>query len=232
MAPGPHASASLPSLSYPGLLIVPQSVQDNTLQRVSRCYRQNRFPVVCWRSGRSRAVLLRSGGLHSKGVVGLFKAQNAPSPGTASKPADKLAPLPHSCAWRPSQLLLLPGQSQADSSSLEQEKYLQAVVGSMPRFADACGRSTLSGFSSVHMGSHGEGSGREGGRWQACALGCACAIPSPSSITAGSNRLTPCQLGWLLGHCARTWRWRADLALGHEGPWEGGCFLTGQRVHA
>lgn len=112
--------------SYPGLLIVPQSVQDNALQRVSRCYRQNRFPVVCWRSGRSKAVLLRSGGLHGKGVVGLFKAQNAPSP----------------------------GQSQADSSSLEQEKYLQAVVSSMPRYADASGRNTLSGFSSAHMGSH------------------------------------------------------------------------------
>ncbi|XP_074182751.1 myotubularin-related protein 5 isoform X8 [Rhinolophus sinicus] len=123
--------------SYPGLLIVPQSVQDNALQRVSRCYRQNRFPVVCWRSGRSKAVLLRSGGLHGKGVVGLFKAQNAPSP----------------------------GQSQADSSSLEQEKYLQAVVSSMPRFADASGRNTLSGFSSVHMGGHGKwGSVRASGR--------------------------------------------------------------------
>ncbi|ELK24647.1 Myotubularin-related protein 5 [Myotis davidii] len=112
--------------SYPGLLIVPQSVQDNALQRVSRCYRQNRFPVVCWRSGRSKAVLLRSGGLHGKGVVGLFKAQNTPSP----------------------------GQSQADSSSLEQEKYLQAVVSSMPRYADTSGRNTLSGFSSAHMGGH------------------------------------------------------------------------------
>ncbi|XP_048209557.1 myotubularin-related protein 5 isoform X3 [Perognathus longimembris pacificus] len=112
--------------SYPGLLIVPQSIQDNALQRVSRCYRQNRFPVVCWRSGRSKAVLLRSGGLHGKGVVGLFKAQNAPSP----------------------------GQSQADSSSLEQEKYLQAVVSSMPRYADSSGRNTLSGFSSAHMSSH------------------------------------------------------------------------------
>nr|XP_045007393.1 myotubularin-related protein 5 isoform X4 [Jaculus jaculus] len=112
--------------SYPGLLIVPQSIQDNALQRVSRCYRQNRFPVVCWRSGRSKAVLLRSGGLHGKGVVGLFKAQNAPSP----------------------------GQAQADSSSLEQEKYLQAVVNSMPRYADSTGRNTLSGFSSAHMGGH------------------------------------------------------------------------------
>ncbi|XP_038198614.1 myotubularin-related protein 5 isoform X2 [Arvicola amphibius] len=114
--------------SYPGLLIVPQSIQDNALQRVSRCYRQNRFPVVCWRSGRSKAVLLRSGGLHGKGVVGLFKAQNTPSP----------------------------GQAQTDSSSLEQEKYLQAVVSSMPRYADSSGRNTLSSFSSVHMGGHGK----------------------------------------------------------------------------
>ncbi|MEE6525475.1 hypothetical protein FKM82_025518, partial [Ascaphus truei] len=62
--------------SYPGLLIVPQSIQDNTLQKISRCYRQNRFPVVCWRSSRSKAVLLRSGGLHGKGVAGLFKSTN------------------------------------------------------------------------------------------------------------------------------------------------------------
>uniref|UniRef100_A0A8C4V1I3 SET binding factor 1 n=1 Tax=Falco tinnunculus TaxID=100819 RepID=A0A8C4V1I3_FALTI len=91
--------------SYPGLLIVPQSIQDNTIQRISRCYRQNRFPVVCWRNSRTKAVLLRSGGLHGKGVVGLFKSQNAPTA----------------------------GPSQTDSTSLEQEKYLQAVINSMPQ---------------------------------------------------------------------------------------------------
>uniref|UniRef100_A0A8C5QAF9 SET binding factor 1 n=1 Tax=Leptobrachium leishanense TaxID=445787 RepID=A0A8C5QAF9_9ANUR len=109
--------------SYPGLLIVPQSIQDNTLQKISRCYRQNRFPVVCWRSSRSKAVLLRSGGLHGKGVVGLFKSTNA-------------APA---------------GPSQTDSTSLEQEKYLQAVVNSMPRYADISGRNTLSAFPSAHL---------------------------------------------------------------------------------
>uniref|UniRef100_A0A8C3PMQ0 SET binding factor 1 n=1 Tax=Calidris pygmaea TaxID=425635 RepID=A0A8C3PMQ0_9CHAR len=92
--------------SYPGLLIVPQSIQDNTIQRISRCYRQNRFPVVCWRNSRTKAVLLRSGGLHGKGVVGLFKSQNAPTA----------------------------GPSQTDSTSLEQEKYLQAVINSMPHY--------------------------------------------------------------------------------------------------
>uniref|UniRef100_A0A8C3TEH3 SET binding factor 1 n=1 Tax=Chelydra serpentina TaxID=8475 RepID=A0A8C3TEH3_CHESE len=123
--------------SYPGLLIVPQSIQDNTIQRISRCYRQNRFPVVCWRNSRTKAVLLRSGGLHGKGVVGLFKSQNAPTA----------------------------GPSQTDSTSLEQEKYLQAVINSMPHYADASGRNTLSGFTSAHMSSAGKwGSIRASGR--------------------------------------------------------------------
>uniref|UniRef100_A0A8C8VK13 SET binding factor 1 n=1 Tax=Pelusios castaneus TaxID=367368 RepID=A0A8C8VK13_9SAUR len=98
--------------SYPGLLIVPQSIQDNTIQRISRCYRQNRFPVICWRNSRTKAVLLRSGGLHGKGVVGLFKSP------------------------------MTPGSSQTDSTSLEQEKYLQAVINSMPHYVDASGRNT------------------------------------------------------------------------------------------
>lgn len=110
--PVPRGCALTPPAprSYPGLLIVPQSVQDNALQRVSRCYRQNRFPVVCWRSGRSKAVLLRSGGLHGKGVVGLFKAQNAPSPGTLG--AKRALPSPVPRAPHPAWLQLrLPPQA-------------------------------------------------------------------------------------------------------------------------
>uniref|UniRef100_A0A3P9LL31 SET binding factor 1 n=1 Tax=Oryzias latipes TaxID=8090 RepID=A0A3P9LL31_ORYLA len=109
--------------SYPGLLIVPQTIPDSTIQRISRCYRQNRFPVVCWRNSRTKAVLLRSAGLHAKGVVGFFKSPNTPT--------------------------AVP--SQADSTSLEQEKYLQAIIGSMPSYSESSGRNTLSGFSSAHM---------------------------------------------------------------------------------
>uniref|UniRef100_A0A4W5KDN8 SET binding factor 1 n=1 Tax=Hucho hucho TaxID=62062 RepID=A0A4W5KDN8_9TELE len=109
--------------SYPGLLIVPQSIPDSTIQRISRCYRQNRFPVVCWRSSRTKAVLLRSAGLHAKGVVGFFKSPNAPSA----------------------------GPSQADSTSLEQEKYMQAIISSMPSYCEPSGRNTLGGFTSTHM---------------------------------------------------------------------------------
>lgn len=68
--------------SYPGLLIVPQTIPDTTIQRICRSYRQNRFPVICWRNSRTKAVLLRSAGLHAKGVVGFFKSPNAPAAGT------------------------------------------------------------------------------------------------------------------------------------------------------
>ncbi|XP_035257938.1 myotubularin-related protein 5-like isoform X3 [Anguilla anguilla] len=111
--------------SYPGLLVVPQGIPDGPIQRISRCYRQNRFPVVCWRSSRTKAVLLRSAGPHGKGVAGFFKSPNAPSP----------------------------GPSQTDSSSLEQEKYLQAIISSMPSYSEPSGRNTLSGFSTARTAS-------------------------------------------------------------------------------
>uniref|UniRef100_A0A8D0AHQ0 SET binding factor 2 n=1 Tax=Sander lucioperca TaxID=283035 RepID=A0A8D0AHQ0_SANLU len=60
--------------SYPGLLVVPQAVQDSSLHKVARCYRHNRLPVVCWKHPRTKAVLLRSGGFHGKSVVGLFNS--------------------------------------------------------------------------------------------------------------------------------------------------------------
>ncbi|NWX19456.1 MTMRD protein, partial [Aegotheles bennettii] len=87
--------------SYPGLLVVPQSVQDSSLQRVARCYRHNRLPVVCWKNTRNSTLLLRSGGFHGKGVVGLFKSQNTHTTAPASLDS---------------------------SSSIEQEKYLQALL--------------------------------------------------------------------------------------------------------
>uniref|UniRef100_A0A4W3JXR7 SET binding factor 2 n=1 Tax=Callorhinchus milii TaxID=7868 RepID=A0A4W3JXR7_CALMI len=100
--------------SYPGLVVIPQSVQDASLQKVARCYRHNRLPVVCWKHSKTKAVLLRSGGFHGKGVVGLFKSQN-----------------PHSVA---------PASSES-SSSIEQEKYLQALLSSVPNLSKINGLS-------------------------------------------------------------------------------------------
>lgn len=72
--------------SYPGLLVVPQSVQDSSLQRVARCYRHNRLPVVCWKNSKNSTLLLRSGGFHGKSVVGLFKSQNTHPTGELVQP--------------------------------------------------------------------------------------------------------------------------------------------------
>ncbi|XP_065117576.1 myotubularin-related protein 13 isoform X2 [Paramisgurnus dabryanus] len=110
--------------SYPGLLVVPQSIQDSSLQKVSRCYRHNRLPVLCWKHLRNKAVLLRSGGFSSKSVVGLFKSQN---PSTAA-----------------------PASSES-SSSLEQEKYLQAILSSIPIYVKPNGSNTLSNRSVVGL---------------------------------------------------------------------------------
>lgn len=50
---------------------------------------------------------------------------------------------------------LSPVPSQAESTSLEQEKYLQAIISSMPSYSESSGRNTLSGFSSTHMNTSG-----------------------------------------------------------------------------
>ncbi|KAG8438338.1 hypothetical protein GDO86_008863 [Hymenochirus boettgeri] len=103
--------------SYPGLLVVPQSVQDGSLQKVARCYRHNRFPVVSWKNSKTNAVLLRSGGFHGKTVVGLFKSQNT-----------------HTAA---------PASSLESSSSIEQEKYLQALMNAISIHYKSNGNGTL-----------------------------------------------------------------------------------------
>ncbi|XP_009956673.1 PREDICTED: myotubularin-related protein 13-like, partial [Leptosomus discolor] len=102
--------------SYPGLLVVPQSVQDSSLQRVARCYRHNRLPVVCWKNTKTSTFLLRSGGFHGKGVVGLFKSQNTHTAAPASLES---------------------------SSSIEQEKYLQAVLNVISVHCKMNGSNTL-----------------------------------------------------------------------------------------
>ncbi|XP_053269965.1 myotubularin-related protein 13 isoform X2 [Pleuronectes platessa] len=111
--------------SYPGLLVVPQGVQDSSLHKVARCYRHNRLPVVCWKHPRTKAILLRSGGFHGKSVVGLFKSQNPSSNAPAS--------------------------SSDSSSSLEQEKYLQAILNSIPIYFKVNGNNTLSNRSLIGL---------------------------------------------------------------------------------
>uniref|UniRef100_UPI00358F28FA myotubularin-related protein 13-like n=1 Tax=Myxine glutinosa TaxID=7769 RepID=UPI00358F28FA len=71
--------------TYPHWLLVPSAVTDTVLQRLARCYRQNRLPTISWRHPSSGSLLLRSGGPLGKGMVGgLFKSHGAHPAGPAS----------------------------------------------------------------------------------------------------------------------------------------------------
>ncbi|KAH9519121.1 ARS-binding factor 1, partial [Bulinus truncatus] len=65
--------------SYPGLLVVPQSVSDESIRKFSRCNRQSRFPVITWRHPKTRALLLRASGFHSRGLIGTSGSGEASS---------------------------------------------------------------------------------------------------------------------------------------------------------
>ncbi len=60
--------------TYPALLVVPANVSDESLRRVARGYRHGRLPVVTWRHGRTRALLLRGAAFHVKGVMNMLRS--------------------------------------------------------------------------------------------------------------------------------------------------------------
>ncbi|KAI0213842.1 Myotubularin-related protein 13 [Lamellibrachia satsuma] len=95
--------------SYPAVLVVPQSISDESIRKFARTHRQYRFPVITWRHTRTKALLLRSSGFHSKSVMGMLKTHtthHTTPTGTSS--------------------------GSEMSTSLEQEKYFSAVVTLTP----------------------------------------------------------------------------------------------------
>ncbi|CAN8027521.1 unnamed protein product, partial [Ixodes persulcatus] len=97
-------AASFFPRSYPALVVVPQSVPDDSIRKLSRCYRHSRFPSVCWRHPGTKALLVRASGFHGKGVMGMLKGHPTTSTGTASE----------------------------TSASIEQEKLVAALVRATP----------------------------------------------------------------------------------------------------
>lgn len=63
--------------TYPGLIVMPTKTSEETIKKISRCYRQNRFPAIVWKHPLTRALLLRSSASNSKSMIGLFKPQNS-----------------------------------------------------------------------------------------------------------------------------------------------------------
>ncbi|KAK3103033.1 hypothetical protein FSP39_015926, partial [Pinctada imbricata] len=114
MEPGPRARAEqfrITSInanfsvcrSYPALMVVPNSITDDSIRKLARTHRQYRFPVVSWRHPRTKALLLRASGFHSRGLMGMLKSDS--STGNVS------------------------GEI---SSALQQERYFKAIVDATP----------------------------------------------------------------------------------------------------
>ncbi|XP_031559820.1 myotubularin-related protein 13-like [Actinia tenebrosa] len=89
--------------SYPAVLVIPQSISDDTLLRVAKNHRQGRFPVAIWKHHKNKATLLRAGGIERSSMASLIRS------GIGSS-----------------------GGQSIPSSSLEQEKLFGAVVTATP----------------------------------------------------------------------------------------------------
>ncbi|XP_017780101.1 PREDICTED: myotubularin-related protein 13 isoform X2 [Nicrophorus vespilloides] len=95
--------------SYPALLVMPSNVTDESIRRFCRCYRQGRIPSITWRHPKTKALLLRGAGHHGKSVMGMLKSHPTTNNMTET------------------------------TSSLEQEKYLSALVTATPIFNQRVG---------------------------------------------------------------------------------------------
>ena len=56
--------------------MTPAKVSDDTLMKIAKNYRINRFPVALWRHRRSKGVLLRSGGMNKGVIAAVLKASS------------------------------------------------------------------------------------------------------------------------------------------------------------
>lgn len=98
-------SAYLMCRSYPALWVVPSIISDDSIRRFYRNYRHSRVPIITWRHQRTSALLLRGSGYHGKNLIGMLKSTHPSSTGTLNSESN---------------------------SSVEQERYLSAIVASTP----------------------------------------------------------------------------------------------------
>ena len=90
--------------SYPCFLVVPRMISDECVSKLTRGYRQGRFPVITWMHPRRKGLLLRGSSFHGRGVIGILK-------GTSGSTS----------------------QSVSESSyAVEQEKYIRAIITLTP----------------------------------------------------------------------------------------------------
>ena len=89
--------------SYPAVVVVPQTISDDSILRIAKNHRQGRFPVAVWRHQRTKATLLRAGGIERSTISSLMRQTRAVGVGNISS------------------------HSISTSASAEQEKFFAAV---------------------------------------------------------------------------------------------------------
>lgn len=99
--------------SYPSVVVVPQSISDDSILRIAKNHRQGRFPVAVWRHQRNKATLLRAGSIE-RSTIGSIMRHHKTVGGTS-----------------------VASHAISSSASVEQEKYL-AAVGRLVRVKQKC----------------------------------------------------------------------------------------------
>ena len=101
------------SQSYPAFVVVPANLNDESIKKLSKCYKSQRFPAIVWRHPKKKSLLIRASAFHGKGVISLFKS-HGPTSNMSSNLANMSSGNPH------------------DSHAFEQEKYFKSILNLMP----------------------------------------------------------------------------------------------------
>lgn len=117
--------------SYPALWVVPSIISDDSVRRFYRNYRHNRVPIITWRHQKTSALLLRGAGYHGKNLIGMLKSTHPSSTGI-------FIYIFHFIFINYFSIVIVCCKSflgtlnSESNSSVEQERYLSAIVASTP----------------------------------------------------------------------------------------------------
>ena len=59
--------------SYPGIVVIPCRVTDDSLIKIAKNHRLNRFPAAVWRHKRTKGTLLRSGVINKSVLTAVLR---------------------------------------------------------------------------------------------------------------------------------------------------------------
>lgn len=105
--------------TYPAFVVVPANLNDESIKKLSKCYKSQRFPAIVWKHPKKRSLLIRASAFHGKGVINLFRS-HGPSSNMSSN------------------LSNISSGNQHDSAAFEQEKYFKSILTLTPLNTDNC----------------------------------------------------------------------------------------------